>query len=494
MSSFAANSPTTTPYKANYQELLPRPSPRIGLKAGAFFAAHVPLALLMFQYPNIGLVHALVVFVGSLWRVTVERTSERAAYLCAYIVGAEVLWRMTKTPVFWEFGKYAAIFVFLFALLRHSRLKIPILPITYFALLLPSLLLTFSKLGFTESRMQVSFNLSGPLAVMISAVYFSHVRLTREQLHRLLLVMVGPICGVATIALYNTLTKTAIVFVNASNFDTSGGFGPNQVSAILGLGALVTYICVLSGKLTPALKVIAISLIFLLATTSALTFSRNGVVIAACSGFAFSIFLFRDRRARLKFTILVILLFCGAYYVILPALDNFTSGAIVSRFQERSTTGRDELVMADLRVWWENAFFGVGPGMARPYYDAVLGLGQKIPAHTEFSRLLSEHGMFGLVSLLLLMFMAVNNFSRASERSSRSVLIGLLVWSFLYMVANAMRLMAPAFIFGITFARVVSESSFNPHSYRTVFESYWEGKRLIASRHPLTSSRLDDSM
>lgn len=468
---------------------LPQPATGIGLKVGAFFALHVPLALLMHQSRYIGLVHALLVVIGGLWWIAAERRPERAAYVCAYIVGSEVLWRMTKTPIFWEFGKYAAIFVFLFALLRHSRLKIPILPIIYFALLLPSLLLTFSSLGFTESRMQVSFNLSGPLAVMITALYFSQVRLTQEQLHRLLFVMVGPICGVATIALYNTLTKNAIVFINSSNFDTSGGFGPNQVSAILGLGALVTYICSQGRRLTPELRVFSVGLIFLLATLSALTFSRNGLVIAACGAFAYSIFLFRDRRARLKFTILVVLLFCGAYYVILPTLNNFTSGAIVSRFEERSTTGRDDMVMADLRAWWDNPFFGVGPGMARPYYDAVFGLGHSIPAHTEFSRMLSEHGMFGLVSLLLLLFMAVNNFSRASKRPSRSLLIGLLVWSFLYMAANGMRLMAPAFIYGITFARVLSESSFNPHSYRTMFDNYWEGERLTAPGYSTTSNR-----
>lgn len=493
MSSFSAvqsrNSPTSVPHRADYQEAPSRPSPRIGLKVGAFIVGHAPLALLMHQSPNIGLLHAFIVLVGGLWWITVDRRLERAAYVCAYIVGAEVLWRMTKTPIFWEFGKYSAIFVLLFALLRHRRLKVPILPIIYFALLLPSLMLTFSSHGFTESRMQASFNLSGPLALMMTALYFSHVRLNQEQLQRILLVMVGPISGVATIALYSTLTKTAIVFTNSSNFETSGGFGPNQVSAILGLGALVAYICLLGRKLTPGLKVLSMGLLFLLATISALTFSRNGVVIAACVAFAVSIFLFRDRRARLKFTILVALIFCGAYYVIFPILNNFTGNAIVKRFEERSTTGRDTMVLADLQVWWDNPVFGVGPGMARPYYNAVPSLGYRIPAHTEFSRMLSEHGMFGLVSLLLLLFMAWNNFRRAGDRQSRSLVIGLLVWSFLYMAANAMRLMAPAFIYGITFARMLSESSFNPHSYRTILDRYWEGERLTAPRPSTRSYR-----
>lgn len=493
MSSFAAaqrrNSPNSAPSLANYQELLPRKSQRLGLKAVTFFAVHAPLALVIYQVPNIGLLHALVVLVGGLGWIAAGRKPERAVYVCAYIVGGEVLWRMTKTPVFWEFGKYAAIFVFIFALLRHGLLKIPILPIVYFALLLPSLLLAVGSLGFTESRMLVSFNLSGPLAITISAIYISQLRLTQEQEQRLLLVIVGPICGVATIVLYNTLTRTTIIFNNASNFETSGGFGPNQVSAILGLGALITYIYLMSRKSSFGVKLSCVGLTFLFATLSALTFSRNGLFIAGCGALLFSILHLGNNRDRLKFVMVVVLLIGGAYYVILPRLNNFTSGAIASRFEQRSTTGRDVMVMADLRVWWDNPFLGVGPGMARPYYDAVLGLGRSVPAHTEFSRMLSEHGAFGLVSLLLLLVMAVNNFRRAGDRQSRALLLGLLVWSFLYMAANAMRLMAPAFIYGITFARVLSDTSFKPRAYRAPLDNYRGSERLTVPRSSINSYR-----
>src|SRR6266850_7829621 len=104
MSSFSAvqsrNSPASVPRRADYQEAAQRPSPRIGLKVGAFIVGHAPLALLMQLSPNIGLLHASIVLVGGLWWITADRRSERAAYVCAYIVGAEVLWRMTKTPIF----------------------------------------------------------------------------------------------------------------------------------------------------------------------------------------------------------------------------------------------------------------------------------------------------------------------------------------------------------------------------------------------------------
>jgi len=491
MSSFASaqrrNVSNLAPAQANYPERA-RKAEKLGLKTLAFFALHVPLGFLMYQAPNFGLLHAIVVLVVGLGWIATERRPERAAFVCAYIVGAEVLWRMTKTPVFWEFGKYAAIFMLLFALLRYSMLKIPIVPILYFALLLPSLLLAVGGLGFTESRMLISFNLSGPLAITISAIYLSQLRLTREQQLRILMVVVAPLCGVVTIVLYNTLTRTAIVFKNASNFETSGGFGPNQVSAILGLGALITYIYLMSRKLSFSVRAACIALIFTFATLSALTFSRNGLFIAGCGAVLFSIIQFRNNRDRLKFILVVALLIGGAYYVIIPRLNTFTGGAIAKRFEQRSTTGRDSMVLADLQVWWDHPFLGVGPGMARPYYDNVLRLGYSIPAHTEFSRMLSEHGMFGLCSLLLLLFMAVSNFKSAGDRQGKALLMSLLAWSFLYMAANAMRLMAPAFIYGITFVRVLSETSANPRVYRTVFDNY-RNQRLTTARSASSSLR-----
>src|SRR5438094_223306 len=110
----------------------------IAWKLGLGFILHVPLALLMFQYQSIGLLHMLLTLTAGVWLIISSRKYDRAAFVCAYIVGAEVLWRMTKTPGFWEFGKYAASLLFLIALLRHKRFEFPIPPIIYFVLLLPS--------------------------------------------------------------------------------------------------------------------------------------------------------------------------------------------------------------------------------------------------------------------------------------------------------------------------------------------------------------------
>ena len=127
--------------------LRPKPSNYVGWKFGLGFILHVPLALLMVEYQVVGWLHVLVTLGVGLWLIISTRKYERAAFVCAYIVGAEVLWRMTKTPIFWESGKYAAVLLLVVALLRHRRLKFRLLPIMYFILLLPAMLIVFSSFG-----------------------------------------------------------------------------------------------------------------------------------------------------------------------------------------------------------------------------------------------------------------------------------------------------------------------------------------------------------
>src|SRR5690242_13274041 len=84
---------------------------------GAVFVGHVVLALLMQRLPMFGLLHALgTVAIGVL--IAARRPLHETAYVVAYIAGSEVLWRMTRAGVFWEYGKYAVALVCLVALVR----------------------------------------------------------------------------------------------------------------------------------------------------------------------------------------------------------------------------------------------------------------------------------------------------------------------------------------------------------------------------------------
>lgn len=419
--------------------------------AGIFYAAHIPLALLMFRFDEIATAHALLtVVIGALW-VLSKRHLERAAYVGAYVTGAEVLWRMTDAHVFWEFGKYSAVALFITGLLRAGRTKWAILPLIYFLLLLPSTFMTFERFSLEYARKSLSFNLSGPFALMVSVWFFSNLKVSLEKIHRVFLALTGPVVGIAAITAFTTFSASAISFSTQSNKLTSGGFGPNQVSAILGLSVLFAVFFLMDSRTDSPLKVLMFGTMILLGVQSAMTFSRGGLYMAAGSAVLGSLYLIRDTNSRIRLILVVTAILVVTNYVVLPYLDAFTGGALSTRFESTDPSRRDEIVLADLQIWLENPVFGVGPGRGMLFRFKYVGW---VAAHTEFSRLLAEHGIFGAVALLLLLIMAVQGVRRANTIIGKALAASMIGWSFLFMMIDGMRLMAPAFVFGLSYAAI----------------------------------------
>ncbi|SPF37289.1 hypothetical protein SBA4_20012 [Candidatus Sulfopaludibacter sp. SbA4] len=109
---------------------------------------------------------------------------------------------------------------------------------------------------------------------------------------------------------------------------------------------------------------------------------------------------------------------------------------------------------ADIAIWRENPVFGVGPGVAA---DLRGHYGEHVAAHTEFSRMLSEHGLLGIAAIVVLMGIAVRTFLRAHGAGGKALALSLMAWSLLYMGVNAMRLAVPSFTFGLACATVLAE-------------------------------------
>ena len=71
-----------------------------------FIALHAPLGLWMRSESIIVFGQGAIVLLLGLWWALNTRRPERVAYLAAYIVGSEVLWRMITDALPWESGKY----------------------------------------------------------------------------------------------------------------------------------------------------------------------------------------------------------------------------------------------------------------------------------------------------------------------------------------------------------------------------------------------------
>lgn len=445
----------------------------IGFSIVIFLAAHIPLGLLLHNSSTVAALHAIATFCVGMYLALFDRRLERVAYVGAYIIGAEVLWHMTGAPIFWEFGKYSVTAIFLTAIVTNRLFKAPPLPVFYFVLLLPSVWITLMQVDWSyrsdelqSGRMMISFNMSGPLALMVSAWFLSHLKLSTVQLQRLFLAVLGPVVAVATIAIFR-VSSTDITFGTSSNMAASGGFGPNQVSSILGLGALVAflfYILSIRGtqsKKTPIVGVISwlrrflmICLMIVFIAQSALTFSRGGLYNTV-AGLALAFFyLVRESRSRLQFIFIALFLFGFSTYVLVPRLNEFTGGAFGSRFESTETTGRDMMMQYQLRVFEYHPLFGAGPG--RGFWQA---------SHTEYTRLFADHGSFGVIALITLFVMVVLNVKHAPTIMSKAIVASVLAWSFAFMAHVGMRLAAPSFMIGLSFATLILQEN-KPKSVR----------------------------
>jgi len=420
----------------------------------AFFVVHIPLAIIMRRSVAVGTVHAVCTALVGIWWATRGRDLERVAYIAAYIAGSEVLWRMSGAEVFWEFAKYTTVGIFVVALLRQGRTKGATAALIYFFLLLPSASETVLTLDPEQARRQLSFNLSGPFALAFGVWFFSNLKLSRVQLHRVFLAYMGPVAGLAGVAILGTLTASYIQFTGQSNGVTSGGFGPNQVAAILGLGAFFAFFYLLHDKTSLRLKALLVACIVVFATESAMTFSRGGIYASAGSAVLAGLFLIREKHGTARLLQIAPVLFVAAIYVIVPQIVAFTGGAITERFKKTNLTRRGDLMEADIAIWRENPVFGVGPGVAA---DLRGHYGEHVAAHTEFSRMLSEHGLLGIAAIVVLMGIAVRTFLRAHGAGGKALALSLMAWSLLYMGVNAMRLAVPSFTFGLACATVLAE-------------------------------------
>lgn len=406
-----------------------------------FILAHVPLAQLMRQSPTVSTVHALLTFAVGMWWAVSGASSARVLSVVAYAVGADVLWRMTDASVLWEFGKYSIAAISLVAIATRAN-KFRIWPAVYFALLVPSALFVLNQYDLNFARKRISFNLSGPFALACTAMFISSARLTRSDVVKILRAAIGPLTAILALAAFSTLTSTLRLGMD-SNSTTSGGFGPNQTSASLGLGCFIAFASILFGASGRMLKPLLLALLLVFAMQCALTMSRGGLAMTFGACFVASVQLLWDSKHRSKVVRIVgFFLLLGAF-VIIPRLDRFTDGALVRRFTDFNTTGRAQILMNDLETWARNPLLGVGPGLAIAYRDL------DVAAHTEYSRLLAEHGVFGLFAGIVLFMAMLQNYFQQRDRADRALVAALFTWALLYMAANGMRNPAPAFLFAM---------------------------------------------
>lgn len=413
-----------------------------------FWGLHLVLAFGATIAPRpVSTLHALLTILIGVLIAASRAPLMRVAYVAGYIVGAELFWRMGKAQVFWETGKYALILVMGIALWRARAMRIPPTLLFYFLLLVPASILTLEQFSLDEARQQISFNLSGPFALFLSSWFFSYIKFNRAEFRQFLSVMLAPILAIAAYATLNMLAASEIVWTTESNKQTSGGFGPNQISMILGLGTLVVWMMLTLFHDQPRFVRVTLALfgVWLLGQ-GLLTFSRGGILSATIAVAVYSVHLLPQPRQRMRFVYASAIIIPLLFLVLLPRLDDFTSGYLRARYQDPNLTGRDRILETELRIFASNPYFGVGPGGG--------GAARGAAAHTEYTRVLAEHGIPGIISLALLGAALARAYLRSKDSIPRGIRGGAMIWGLTTLAHSAMRIAAMPFMLAFVFAEI----------------------------------------
>lgn len=344
---------------------------------------------------------------------------DRLWYCIAASPGVEVWARMSKAPMVpFEMGKYYLLLA-IGLIILHRLKNTAHHPVHHTGKILlfiifPSLFVSLASFEF-ESWV---FNALGILLLISLLIIASGERWDTERFCKTLQYAIVPLIAILVFTTLRNPTYEGQTFKLGAN--NSGGFGSNQVSTILGLGILLPVLLIIlrrpfAGFMPINYLIIAYSLF-----KGLLTFSRGGMVVAVLAVIAALLpGMLSNIRVFAKYLALSVVFVIMGYGVFMT-VNKISGNMLLLRYQGETagtldgtksktlntiTSGRFDLVMSDLYIFEDNPVFGVGIGNARierPKYGF-----EPIAAHTEFTRLLSEHGIGGALVALGLMFFAI---------------------------------------------------------------------------------------
>lgn len=341
----------------------------------------------------------------------------------------EVWSRMVKGAVMVdEVGKYYILFaiaaIIIHHIKEHSEKPLHHAGTLICIFLLPSLFVNLANFD----REQWVFNILPTLELAVLLILVSRERWDIERFARTLQFGLMPIVFIVAYLALKTPALSSVHFALRANFKASGG-GTNQVATILGLGIVYTMLLLLLKRPLVA-KWLCYGLIGFLFFRSFLTFSRGGVFSAVASVFAAIGFaMMVNKRTFIRYSV-IMMLFTVSGVLVFNKVDEMTGHMLSDRYRgetmatksgdldktwNKVTSGRTSLIAADWKIFKDNFLFGVGPGGAKDLRN-LYGGPLDSAAHTEFTRLLSEHGIGGLLAALVMLLFPLYWISKQKYR------------------------------------------------------------------------------
>jgi len=430
----------------------------------SYLAFHVLLGLIVhFLSSFVFLYYAIFLAIGTYWIVKNNDRDFQTLNLILYVVGLEILFRMRSDGALYDLGKYSVIY---FCVLSFGFIRINLKAWPYFLILIlfiPGIILTVNTFYFEiDVRKKIMFNLLGPFSLIFASLYTYNKSISLKKLNDCLFVASGPLISILTLIIAFTPTDREAVFSNTtSNFATSGGFGPNQMSVILGLGIFIFFIQFFFNSKEKIFSYLCLFLFFVFAYRGLITFSRGGMLtaLAMILTFCYMIFKLLNKQARSKF----LGVFSTLIFLILAAwmYSSYQTGGLIEkrynnqdaagRMKDSRMSGREDIMETDLEFFYENPVFGIGPGIGGMMRGEE-GL-QGVQAHSEPTRLLAEHGSLGLIVLFLLVFVPIIKYFRFRQFHHIYFFPFLIFWG-LTINHAATRIVAPGVLYALTLLNV----------------------------------------
>lgn len=422
---------------------------------------HIALGIVVFTFPILSKIYCLLIIIGGFFYVIKNKNKNNEVLIVsAYIVGIEVFLRMTGGNILYEFSKYGVIFFLIVGMYYSGFSKYAVPYWIFLLLLIPGIIVATETLNLgTDIRKPIAFNISGPVCLGIASLYTYNRKILFSSLNTILLSLSLPVITTTVYLILYTPSIKDVVTGTSSNFESSGGFGPNQVSTILGIGMFVFFSRLLLESKSKLLFIINLIIAFNISYRGLTTFSRGGMITGLVMIIILIFFLNRRIKyhGKVKLNFLILLMTILLVFVWIYS-SNQTGGLIEKRYanqdasgrvKESRFTGREEILENEFQAFLDNPIFGIGvaKGIELRYEQT----GDFSASHNEITRMMSEHGTLGIIALLIIFITPMILYL---DNAQNIYMFCFLIFWLLTINHAAMRIAAPAFVYSLTLLKV----------------------------------------
>ncbi len=427
---------------------------------------HVAFGFLFAFIPQLFIpVFYLLAIISFAWIFSNTKTAKNTSLVIAiffYLMMFESVSRLLALDplIPWELGKYLSI-LFVVYLIYKQKIKAGFLVFLAVFLILAMLIKGVTWKGFF-------FNASLFLGLLLTQDSLKSIRLNKVQLLRLLQTLILPLF-VFLGASVNQIQDFQNQRYELSSNSILDKIPSNQVATYMGLAFFLSlipffFINKYHTKWTSYIAPVAFLIVGLL------SFSRGGIITAVIGLLVIS--LGNIISGKLNYLI-YLLLFLVISIPVGFYLNEVTDGNLLLRYQGETqgtlvgskektldtyTTGRVSIFLGDWETFKNNWLFGVETGQSQHYREET----ELQQSHIELSRVLSEHGLIGLIAFIILVQNGFYRFKKSAESKQMKYLM-FAIWTIGFVTTwhGATRTILPFVFMSIPLVTILDKSKIN---------------------------------